>query len=126
MFRINVLWMYAPLCLCLAPEPVTIPGQGTIVGVEVSKLRVHKIIAYYGIPYAQPPVEKLRFAPPVTNPLPEVSNNTGYQPACPQIDEAYKESELPFLNLISDPKSPVETSENCLFLNVFVPVGPYF
>ncbi|XP_018566534.1 carboxylesterase 5A [Anoplophora glabripennis] len=122
MFRLNMLCMYVPFCICLSPEPVTIPGQGTIAGVEVSKLRIQKIIAYYGIPYAQPPVKKLRFVPPVTNPLPEIQNVSSYRSACPQSEEAYKESELPFLQLIPDYKV-VEYSEDCLYLNVFVPVG---
>lgn len=120
-----MLCMFVPLYVCLSPEPVTIPGQGAIAGVEVSKLRIQKIIAYYGIPYAQPPVKNLRFSPPVTDSLPEVKNNSGYLSACPQSEEAYKESELPFSQLIPDFKV-VEYSEDCLYLNVFVPVGKLF
>ncbi|KAJ8926853.1 hypothetical protein NQ314_020704 [Rhamnusium bicolor] len=118
--------MYIPFCICLAREvklpAITIPGQGTIVGVEVSKSRIQKITAYYGIPYAKPPIGNLRFAPPDTEPLPEVTNNTGYLPACLQSEEDYKDSDKPFLQLISDFKFG-NFSEDCLYLNVFVPVG---
>ncbi|CAG9855439.1 unnamed protein product [Phyllotreta striolata] len=112
---------------CLAKDikiQVDIPGQGRIRGVEVSKLRIQKIIAYYGIPYAQPPVGNLRFAPPLTDPLPSwdgVKNDTAYPPSCLQNQDDYKDAEKPFLQLIS--KLNFTLDENCLYLNVFVPYG---
>lgn len=116
-------------CYCYAKEikmQVDIPNQGKIRGVEVSKLRIQKIIAYYGIPYAQPPVNNLRFAPPVTDPLPSwegIKNDTDYLPSCLQTEEDYKESEKPFLQLIS--KLNFTLAEDCLYLNIFVPYGTY-
>ncbi|CAG9828465.1 unnamed protein product [Diabrotica balteata] len=115
----------AGICLSLAKDFKTIidiPNQGKLRGVELSKLRIQKIIAYYGIPYAQAPVNNLRFAPPVTDPLPAwdgVKNDTEYAPSCLQTEEDYKESEKPFLQLIS--KLNFTLAEDCLYLNVFIP-----
>ncbi|XP_072402573.1 fatty acyl-CoA hydrolase precursor, medium chain [Diabrotica undecimpunctata] len=117
----------AGICLSLAKDFKTIidiPNQGKLRGVELSKLRIQKIIAYYGIPYAQAPVNNLRFAPPVTDPLPAwdgVKNDTEYAPSCLQTEEDYKESEKPFLQLIS--KLNFTLAEDCLYLNVFIPYG---
>ncbi|KAG5872960.1 hypothetical protein JTB14_022159 [Gonioctena quinquepunctata] len=114
-------------CNCFARDlrtPITIPNQGKILGVELSQLRVQKIIAYYGIPYAQPPLGNLRFAPPVTETLPswdDVKQDKDYSPSCMQIVSDYKESEKPFLQLIS--KLNFTLAEDCLYLNIFVPYG---
>lgn len=105
------------------PE-IDIPNQGAVVGVESSKLRVQKIIAYYGIPYAQPPVDNLRFAPPVTDPLPQwtgVRQETTFKKSCFQTEKDYKETEKPFLQLLSNLSFTM--SEDCLYLNIFVPYG---
>lgn len=122
-------------CLCLVAvffisscelSEVDIPDQGKILGIELSKARVQKIIAYFGIPYAQPPLGILRFAPPVTNPLPDwkdVRNYSSYLPGCVQVKEDYKDSELPFLQLLTDEQLPTVVSEDCLYLNIFVPNG---
>ncbi|CAH1153247.1 unnamed protein product [Phaedon cochleariae] len=107
-----------------ARKPISLPGQGDIQGVEVSQLRVQKIVAYYGIPYAQPPLENLRFAPPVTDDLPswnDVKQEKDYPPSCLQIVNDYKETEKPFLQLIS--KLNFTIAEDCLYLNIFVPNG---
>ncbi|KAH3890256.1 acetylcholinesterase-like [Dreissena polymorpha] len=66
---------------------------------------------YLGIPYAKPPVGELRFKRP--QPFGNLSspfNATRYGSACPQSD---------FLKL-----GMRSTTENCLFLNIFVPQTP--
>lgn len=105
---------------------INIPNQGEIIGVEVSKQRIQKIIAYYGIPYAQQPLEELRFAPPVTDPLPKWDNakqDSDYPPSCLQTQDDYKESERLFLQLISKSPLNITQKEDCLYLNVFTPYG---
>ncbi|CAH0562458.1 unnamed protein product [Brassicogethes aeneus] len=109
---------------CASQLQIEIPNQGTIMGREVSKRRIQKINGYFGIPYAQPPLESLRFAPPRTDPLPAwdgVRNATEYYPACLQTEIDLKQSEIPFFRLLSDAKE--EVNEDCLYLNVFTPQG---
>ncbi|KAK9890373.1 hypothetical protein WA026_010466 [Henosepilachna vigintioctopunctata] len=104
---------------------ISIPNQGEIKGVEISKNRVHKIIAYYGIPYAQAPLEHLRFAPPMVDPLPSwegVRNLASYKPSCLQNPEDFRDEDLPFFKLITN-ITDIELSEDCLYLNIFVPMG---
>ncbi|KAI0756252.1 alpha/beta-hydrolase [Daedaleopsis nitida] len=62
---------------------------------------------WLGVPFAQPPVGKLRFkAPrPITNPSRVVKNATAFGNACPQIPDVLG--------------API--SEDCLYLNVFRP-----
>lgn len=125
---INVILSFLTLCWAAKEPPtVTIPGQGVLQGKEVQLIRTQRIITYLGIPYAQPPVDSLRFAAPVTDPLPSwdgVRNASEYAPACLQVKEGYKERDLPFLHLLSD--LTFETSEDCLYLNVFVPYGKWY
>ncbi|VEN59920.1 unnamed protein product, partial [Callosobruchus maculatus] len=124
-FTTAVIFLFVYSCVAKLPsEVINIPGQGKISGVEKSKLRVQKIVAYYGIPYAQPPVDMLRFTPPVTDPLPswsDVMRNTEYAPSCFQSEADYKNSEKPFLQLISNLSFALQ--EDCLYLNVFAPMG---
>ncbi|KAL3289628.1 hypothetical protein HHI36_023038 [Cryptolaemus montrouzieri] len=104
---------------------ISIPNQGDIKGVEISKNRVHKIIAYYGIPYAQAPLKNLRFAPPVTDPMPSwegVRNLTSFMPSCLQNTEDFRDEDLPFIKLIAN-STDMDLNEDCLYLNVFVPTG---
>lgn len=63
--------------------------------------------AFRGIPYAKPPVGKLRFkAPEPIEPWKTTIDTFEYAPACPQFD-----GEINFS----------DTKEDCLFLNIFVP-----
>ncbi|KFB38131.1 AGAP010390-PA-like protein [Anopheles sinensis] len=92
--------------------------QGTVVGLKVfpetSRIPIY---TYLGIPYAQPPINELRFAAP----LPSVGwNKTLYardfKPICPQLENSSYEdigSEHQF--------RPRETSEDCLYLNIWIP-----
>ncbi|XP_050079520.1 acetylcholinesterase [Anopheles maculipalpis] len=75
------------------------------------------IFTYLGIPYAKPPINELRFAPPVPSPG---WNRTLYardfKPICPQIENSSYEdlgSENQFRSR--------ETSEDCLYLNIWIP-----
>lgn len=118
------------VCSCFAKEPLKIelPNQGTIIGTEVAMIRTKKIRAFLGIPYAQPPLQNNRFAPPVIEPLPSwegTRNATKYAPGCLQSKNDYNPQDLPFLNLI-DTRSeddPYVLDEDCLYLNVFAPSG---
>ncbi|XP_012252434.2 carboxylesterase 5A [Athalia rosae] len=110
------------------PPTVKIPLQGTLAGKEMSLSRTQKVIAYLGIPYAQPPIGPLRFAAPVTSPLPGwsgIREATSYAPSCQQVAGGRKLHEKVYLRLLpATDQSDPGVSENCLYLNVFVPDGP--
>jgi para-nitrobenzyl esterase len=86
-----------------APTPQARTAQGEVVG------RLHEgVAAYLGIPYAAPPVGPLRFRPPAAPAAwaaPREAEN--YGSPCPQTARLGSAS----------------TDEDCLFLNVWAPLG---
>lgn len=70
--------------------------------------------AFLGIPYAAPPVGRLRWAPPQE---PQawlgIRDATYYRPACPQLPSPWLPEMLG--------RKEMRTSEDCLYLNVFTP-----
>ncbi|KAG7208337.1 hypothetical protein KM043_014573 [Ampulex compressa] len=112
----------------LGREPliVKIPGQGSVLGKEVTLGSNQKVVQYLGIPYAKPPLGKLRFAPPVTDPLPSwtgVRNATQFGPSCQQITDRAKLHERLYKRLLPPDQPDPGLSEDCLLLNIFVPDG---
>jgi carboxylesterase type B len=88
--------------------------QGQFQGVQLSD----NVNVFLGIPYAEPPVGKLRFRPPQKiNPGPydwqRITNATSFGPICFQFHyrTVFGANLLPATN----------ESEDCLTLNVFVP-----
>ncbi|XP_012282147.2 fatty acyl-CoA hydrolase precursor, medium chain [Orussus abietinus] len=109
------------------PPTVRIPGQGALLGKEVFLSRAQKVTAYLGIPYAQAPLGPLRFAAPVRSPLPSWTGTrdaSRYRPSCQQQVARRKLHETLYLRLLPPDDQPDPGfSEDCLFLNVFVPDG---
>lgn len=108
------------------PPRITLADQGTLLGREVVVTRTQRARLYLGIPFAAPPIDDLRFAPPKTNPLPSwegVKNATTYLPACMQIKEKFAEHDKLKLQSKLFPEEEIEFSEDCLYLNVYVPDG---
>lgn len=130
MTRVNFVCLLS-FCMCLAARDlpiINIPDQGKIVGKEISKSRIQKIIGYFGIPYAHPPIDSLRFAPPKTDPMiswDTVLNATEHRPACLQLDTDIRDEAKPFFDLIYSGYNNLTMDEDCLYLNVFVPYGKY-
>ncbi|MGH8302222.1 MAG: carboxylesterase family protein, partial [Steroidobacteraceae bacterium] len=88
------------------------PPAGRMRGTIEGNLRVYK-----GIPYAQPPVGKLRWKPPL--PLPRwqgVRETTQYGPACFQPTSTFVSVYI---------ESPMPMSEDCLTLNVWTPADAH-
>eukprot|EP01133_Synstelium_polycarpum_P013349 gene13349-15702_t len=66
--------------------------------------------AFYGIPYATPPINELRWAEAVpAKPWKGILSTKSYAPGCPQICG------------MPPAMCPKETSEDCLFLDVYAP-----
>lgn len=118
------------------PKQITLANQGTVSGMYITRFRTKRIAAYIGIPYAQPPIDFRRFMPPEYTDLPNwqgVRNATLYAPDCMQSDpkkedvhsSLSKHDEL-FMKLqdsqMEEPRKR-EYSEDCLYLNVYVPDG---
>jgi carboxylesterase type B len=83
---------------------------GKLKGAESTSIWSERpFLEFKGIPYAKPPVENLRFKPPVkSNEAWEgVRDGSKFGPICPQIN-TYN-------------TSLIEGNEDCLYLNVFVP-----
>ncbi|XP_064606022.1 pyrethroid hydrolase Ces2e-like [Liolophura sinensis] len=119
MLLLTVL-LVLPLCRAQVNSlPVirnTTSGQvlGSIDNPLPTSVQVEK---YFGIPYATPPVGDLRFEDPIVmSPWePEVLETLTLHPACPQIDED--------MSYIAEHRVDFnQTDEDCLYLNVFVPV----
>ena len=90
--------------------PTVVTAQGSVRGVSESGLQVFR-----GIPYAAPPVDKLRWAAPQPAAGWEAERDaSAFGPACVQPP-------VPAASLYNDP--PAATSEDCLTLNVWVPEG---
>ena len=90
----------------------------------------HSIEAYEGIPYASPPIGSLRFLPPVTNTKWKgILKATHKRSSCPQQipDISNKSKALALMseakfNYLSKYASMLKDwSEDCLYLNVYVP-----
>ncbi|KAK3911255.1 Venom carboxylesterase-6 [Frankliniella fusca] len=84
-------------------------GAGTLRGKWMSTRHGRPIAAFEGVPYAQPPVGKLRYKAPVAaEPLSGVRVADKPSPVCIQID------------LFKGSTSP-EGSEDCLYANIYAP-----
>ncbi|XP_077979960.1 pyrethroid hydrolase Ces2a-like [Glandiceps talaboti] len=96
-----------------AEDPTVDISTGKLVGSTVQFTHEdtqHTVHVYKGIPYAEPPIGDLRFRPPVPkSPWRGIYDAKYTRGACVQ-------SKSPFFLISED-----LTSEDCLFLNVFVP-----
>ncbi|XP_040077302.2 acetylcholinesterase-1 [Ixodes scapularis] len=94
--------------------PVVHTDHGPILGRKLT-LPARHVDAFYGIPFAEPPVGKLRFQKPVpAKPWKGIYNATEKPKPCWQYDVPYSTITLNYLNASI-------SSEDCLFLNVWRP-----
>lgn len=134
------------------PPMVQVPSQGMLMGAYLRAFRTQVIVGYLGIPYAQPPIDLRRFQPPVVDNLPSwegVRNATTLPAECLQNPlKPRRKHEEAFASLISksyglttqptppppmmmmpttggqdEPAVSRHFSEDCLFLNVYLPDG---
>lgn len=77
-------------------------------------VRLHPVEKFLGVPYATPPINGLRFMPPLTpSPWDGLRTADRNGPACPQ---PFAQHQRYWARNISS-----ATSEDCLYLNIFYP-----
>ncbi|XP_065226957.1 esterase E4-like [Planococcus citri] len=83
--------------------------QGTLNGTHLEARNGKLFNAFYGIPYAKPPIGKLRFKPPVkAGPWKGILDATQHPPICIQTLEG---------------TSTIEGTEDCLYLDIYTPLN---
>ncbi|VVC91247.1 unnamed protein product [Leptidea sinapis] len=108
---INLLISYLMTVIVSSYAKVEYNIVETSSGLVRGRLDQYKSTKYYsykGIPYAESPTGFLRFQPSVPKKRwSGIYNATEYGPVCPQVEQVYKRDQM---------------SEDCLVLNIFVPV----
>ncbi|XP_048476181.1 neuroligin-1-like isoform X4 [Rhincodon typus] len=109
--------------------PVVTTNYGKLRGVrkELNNEILGPVVQYLGVPFATPPVGGRRFQPPeAPASWSDVRNATQFAPVCPQnIHGMLPEVMLPvwFLSNLDDVATYIqEQSEDCLYLNIYVPI----
>lgn len=128
-----LLWMgLASVCLVSVDaqqHPVVTTNYGKLRGVKVTLPNeiLGPVEQYLGIPYAMAPTGERRFQPPEP-PMswPGIRNATQFAPVCPQFleDRFLLNDMLPVwftANLDTVVTYVQEQSEDCLYLNIYVP-----
>uniref|UniRef100_A0A452RIA2 Neuroligin 2 n=1 Tax=Ursus americanus TaxID=9643 RepID=A0A452RIA2_URSAM len=122
------LGMLSP-CLCVSERfPVVNTAYGRVRGVrrELNNEILGPVVQFLGVPYATPPLGARRFQPPeAPASWPGVRNATTLPPACPQnLHGALPAIMLPvwFTDNLEAAATYVQNqSEDCLYLNLYVP-----
>ncbi|XP_054831297.1 cholinesterase-like [Eublepharis macularius] len=97
-------------------DTVVVTSSGPIKG-KLLSVGSASVTAYLGIPYAEPPLGKLRFQKPQPHqPWSGVLEATSFGNSCQQIKS--ENSGIPHADLL-EVNTPL--SEDCLFLNIWVP-----
>uniref|UniRef100_T1IS79 Carboxylesterase type B domain-containing protein n=1 Tax=Strigamia maritima TaxID=126957 RepID=T1IS79_STRMM len=127
---VGVVWLLSSVrsgCAAAAQSDVVKPtSNGFVMGKEIILPDSNRVLAFLGIPYAEPPLGPLRFKPPVDKKKwKDIWNATQFGPICFQpeaikvwdVDEngsGQKKLEIKMLLAYS-------MSEDCLSLNVYTP-----
>ncbi|CAB3381263.1 Hypothetical predicted protein [Cloeon dipterum] len=104
---------------------VTLPGLGTMEGfIGNSFISDRPFNHFRGVPFAQPPIDNLRFqAPQPVQPWSGVlDTHTSFGHRCPQVGIAGFDSwHTEVENLVYGSRAENETGEDCLYLQVYSP-----
>lgn len=98
-------------------NPIVHTQYGSIRGkIDERKTKFNKrpICSFLSIPYARPPVGANRFLPPVEPDAWQNYDAVSKRVMCPQVEQRFR--------VFLSPTEPIIESEDCLYLNVFVPV----
>lgn len=135
--RLTVLFsftIFVHLCLLVFTRDapiITIPDQGQISGFFIKMYRTQTIVGYLGIPYATKPIEDRRFMPP--GPFESwdgIRDGSIAQKSCWSVFRTpmkfHDEVFYKMLGIDPKPANNSQFSEDCLYLNIYVPDGNYF
>lgn len=109
---------------------ISIPDQGQISGTFMKQLRIQTIVGFLGIPYAAPPIEERRFMPPgPVETWQGIRDGSIAQKSCWSVFRMpMKFHDETFNKILGfDPKTANDSqfSEDCLYLNIYIPDGNY-
>jgi carboxylesterase type B len=99
------------------PELWVMTSSGLLNGIYNNSART--VRGFIGIPYAEPPIKKLRWAPPRPK-SPSYIDASSFRSPCPQVHTYSNESiwsVLPYKIWNSG-----DMSEDCLYMNIWAPV----
>ncbi|XP_047475480.1 juvenile hormone esterase-like isoform X3 [Penaeus chinensis] len=114
--EIYALVALAALSAGVSAAPVVTLTDGRVSGVNERSTKGHEFFAYYGIPYAKPPVDKLRLKDPVKADKWAGTRDGSKMPQpCVQVPADHVILDLPIT--VDD----IIGEEDCLYLNVFTP-----
>ncbi|XP_077596883.1 neuroligin-2-like [Stigmatopora nigra] len=128
-----VLHLALSSCQRVDKHPIVSTGYGKIRGFkrELNNEILGPVEQYFGVPYATAPVGERRFQPPeAPGSWQEIRNATQFAPVCPQnVHGVLPEIMLPvwFTDNLDAAATYVQNqSEDCLYLNIYVPTedGP--
>lgn len=127
------------LSFCVSTSFYTVSAQQTVPVISTAQGRIRgmltplpsdllgPVLQYLGVPYARPPTGDRRFQPPEPPlPWPGIRNVTQFAPVCPQsLDERSMLGDMmpSWLTANLDIAATYLThqSEDCLYLNIYVP-----
>lgn len=123
-----VLQLTLSSCQRVDKNPIVSTGYGKIRGVrkELNNEILGPVEQYLGVPYATAPIGERRFQPPeAPGSWQEIRNATQFAPMCPQnVHGVLPEIMLPvwFTDNLDAAATYVQNqSEDCLYLNIYVP-----
>ncbi|KAF0038146.1 hypothetical protein F2P81_008630 [Scophthalmus maximus] len=109
-------------------HPIVSTGYGKVRGIrkDLSNEILGPVEQYLGVPYATAPIGERRFQPPeAPGSWQEIRNATNFAPVCPQnVHGVLPEIMLPvwFTDNLDAAATYVQNqSEDCLYLNIYVP-----
>lgn len=137
--HLGFLHLLLSFCLSFSSYPTSSLAQQTVPVISTAQGRIRGIltplpsdllgpvIQYLGVPYARPPTGDRRFQPPEPPlPWPGIRNVTQFAPVCPQsLDERSMLGDMMpswfTANLDIAATYLTHQSEDCLYLNIYVP-----
>lgn len=139
-----LLMLIPNLCLSSSSSSITFDSRvstrviktkyGSLRGLQINfpSKNLQPIEAYLGLPYASPPVGKLRFMPPVTPAIwSGVRHANTFGSVCPQKFPDIRNETLALqrmtigrLKVLKRMQTMLRNqSEDCLYLNIYTPIG---